>query len=252
MWARADREDHKVTDTIDEIGSEPFNVTKDELELALTAAYMKAGLVKLNKAGETIRDNDAVKERVYDAVSSHVVNDRTEMSNKNKSLTIGELYSVVFAGAPGADPKQNSADLSPLDLAVRDKLKRTAWNLTNPNRKGSIQTRLGKEGRTEVVIRTHVQRGVDEIVGVFVTDNLELILKESVNPMIEKLLGAAKELRLHNELVVEARHPEIGPQITKAIDIARKRVMLELARPSSNGSAPALPAGSTPEPADAE
>ncbi|MCU1460925.1 MAG: hypothetical protein JWO37_1000 [Acidimicrobiales bacterium] len=236
-----------MEDTIlDDVSSEPYVVSKEELEAGLTAAYAKAGLVKVNRAGDVVRDTEAMKDRVYTVVSSHIVTNRTEMSQKGKSLTVGELFAAVFPGVPGADPKDNTAEMSPLDAAVREKLKRSAWNLTNPNRKGSIQTRMGKEGRTEVVIRTLVQRGVDEIVGVFVTDNADLILKESVDPMIEKLLSAAKELRLHNKLVVEARHPEIGPQITKMIDIARKRVVAELARPSTNGGSPALPAATVP------
>jgi hypothetical protein len=219
-------------------------VTKDVLDAAVTAAYALAGMSKVNKDGITVPDGDELKERVYQAVSSHVVNNRTEMSRKEKTLTQGELYASVFPGAPGTDPRPNAPDLSPLEDAVRDKLRRACWNMTNPNRKGSVQTRLGKEGRSEVVIRTKLPRGVDEIIGVFVTDDADIIMKESVNPMVEKLLAAAKELRLHNELVVEARHSELAPQITKLLDVARRRVNAELARTASNGSAPALPAGS--------
>jgi hypothetical protein len=142
--------------------------------------------------------------------------------------------------------------MSPLQLAVRARLRRAAWNLTNPSRKGHIQARLGKEGRTEVLVRTKVQRGVDEIIGVFITDDGDLIMQESVHPVVEKLLSAAREVRLYEELIVEGRHPELMPQVGKMLASARKRVAAELTRSSGNGNgaAPALTTGAH-EPADA-
>ncbi|MDP8993270.1 MAG: hypothetical protein M3N31_09525 [Actinomycetota bacterium] len=216
-------------------------VDPDELKAAETDMYIKAGLAKVNRAEETVPDTDAMKERAYKTVTSRVANDRSEMAAKG--LTQGELYAAVFPGAPGTDPRQVIAELTPLEQALRSRLHRAVWNLTNPGRKGNIQNRLGKEGRTEVLIRAKIQRGVDEIVGVFVTDNPELIMQESVHPVVEKLLSAAREVRLHNELVIEERHPELAPQVAKALNLARKRVVAELARPPMNGDTAALPAG---------
>lgn len=218
-------------------------VHPEELKAAEREAYAKAGLVKVNRANETVPDTDAMKERVYQTVTTHVVNERAEMGTR--SLTQGELYAKVFPGAPGSDPNHVVAELSLLDQAVRAKLRRAVWTLMGPGRKGYVQNRLGKEGRSEVLIRTKVQRGVDEIVGVFITDHTDLILQESVHPVIEKLLGAAREVRLYNELIIDGRHPELIPQVTKMLDTAKKRVAAELTRTASNGSTPALKAGST-------
>lgn len=216
--------------------------TDEQLATAELEEYRRAGLTKVSREGETVIDKDAVKEKVYQFVTSKVVNDRSEIGNKTKTLTQGELQAAIFPGSPGTDPNRPLTDLMPLQMAIRSKLRRTAWNLTNPSRKGYIQNRLGKEGRSEVLVRTEVPRGVDEIVGVFITNNPDLILQKSVHPVVEKLLSAAREVRLYNEIIIESRHPELLPQVTKMFDTARKRVAAELTRP--NGNAPALSAGS--------
>jgi hypothetical protein len=221
--------------------------TDEQLDAATLQAYMKAGLVKLTREGDTVIDTDAMKDKAFDLVTSRIVSDRTEMATH--SWTQGELYSRMFPGAPGTDPNQLLSELNPLEQTVRSKLTRTVWTLTNPNRKGNIQSRLGKEGRTEVLVRTKVQRGVDEIVGVFITNDSKLIMEESVQPMVEKLYNVAKEVRLHNDLVIESRHPELAGSLGKVLDVARKRVNAELNRPSAQPAA-SLQAAKTESPED--
>lgn len=213
--------------------------TDEELQAAELRAYQIAGYVKVDKEGTTIKDTDALKTRVFEVVTARVASSRADMAAK--SLTQGELYAAAFPAGPGADPKRLISDLPLLEQAVRAKLVRTVWALTNPDRKGAIQSRLGKEGRSEVLIRTKVQRGVDEIMGVFITDDPKLIMEESVQPMVEKLYNVAKEVRLHNDIVIEARHPELAGSVMKILDVARKRVNAELTRPA-NGTAALPPA----------
>jgi hypothetical protein len=223
------------TDVVDDV---EMMITPEVLAAAVLEEYESAGLVKAGKDGDKVLDNDALKERTYQEVVSKVVQSRSEMSNKSKTLTQGELQAAVFPGSPGTDPKKPLSELTPLEAAVRAKLRRAVWNLTNPGRKGMIQSRLGKEGRTEVLVRTKVQRGVDEIVGVFITDDPDLIIQESVHPVIEKLLTAAREVRLYDESIIAGRHPELSPQVLKMLESAKKRVAAELNRPAP----PALPA----------
>jgi len=204
-------------------------LTEDEIQTAVIDEYVKAGLSKISK-GANAKDPDKLRDRVYEKVTSRVVASRSEMSAK--SWTQGELYSAVFPGAPGTDPNQLISELTPLEQAVRARLMRQCWTLTNPDRKGTIQLRLGKEGRSEILVRTSVQRGVDEIIGAFITNDGKLIVEEAVTPRVEKLLGAAKEVRLFNDLVVEARHPELGGQLTKILEGAKRRVSAELTRPA--------------------
>lgn len=217
----------------------PLFLTDEEVDEAALAEYRSAGMTKIGKDGAETKDVEAFKDKVYRTVTSRIVNSRPEMA-KN-SWTQGELTGSVFPNSPGSDPNQLISELSPLEQAVRAKLQRAVWTLTNPDRKGSIQSRLGKEGRTEVLVRTKVQRGVDEIVGVFITNDPKLILEESVQPMVEKLYNVAKEVRLHNDLVIEERHPELMGAVNKILDVAKKRVNAELSRASAQ---PALPASS--------
>jgi hypothetical protein len=218
-------------------------LTQEEIDAEVLKVYREAGRTRTTRTGEIVRDTDALKDSVFAKVTSRVVNTRAEMSTK--SWTPGELYAEVFPNGPGSDPKQNLGDLSALDLMVRKTLIRQVWTNTDPSRKGAIQSRLGKEGRTEVLVRTKVQRGVDEIIGAFITNDPKLIIDESVQPMVEKLYGVAREVRLHNDLVVEARHPELSGQLAKILDVAKRRVTAELARPASNGSQAALGTGSS-------
>jgi hypothetical protein len=227
-----------MTTTLDNTSNDndsDFVFSEEELNAAILAEYSQAGLAKRNREGDTVIDTDSMKDKVFDLVTSRVVSNRTEMAAN--SWTQGELYAKVFPGAPGTNPSQLLSELTPLQQSVRNKLTRSVWSLTNPNRKGNIQARLGKEGRQEVLVRTKVQRGVDEIVGVFITNDGKLILEESVQPMVEKLYNAAKEVRLHNQLVIDSRHPELAGPIGKMIDGARKRVNAELNRPSSPAAA---------------
>lgn len=94
--------------------------TPDELKAAELAVYQAAGLTKQNKSGDTVSDTAAMRDRVYAEVTRCVVNDRTEMSRKGKSLTNTELYALVFPGAPGTDPKQSLAHMTPLQRDVGD------------------------------------------------------------------------------------------------------------------------------------
>jgi hypothetical protein len=59
--------------------------------------------------------------------------------------------------------------------------------------------------------------------------------------VVEKLLTAARELRLHNDVVVEPRHPELSVSITRRLETAKRRVAAELTRAPGNGAQPALP-----------
>lgn len=209
---------------------------KSIVDERVTDEYIKAGFAK-NVNGEVTRDEEAMKARAYDIVSKAVVSDKTHRSTK--SLTNGELYAQVFPGGPGTVP--GTADqLDEIEAEVRSTLMRKVWSLTNPSVRGFIQRRLG-DSSSLVLCRGTVVRDLDEMVGVYVTDDPALIMDESLTPEIEKLVRAANNLREHATMI-NARHPELEQRVAAALGsgVSRARSAAQLSAPSQNGASKAL------------
>lgn len=185
------------------------------------------------KNGETVPDEDKMKAKVFDLVSTKVVASKDEKSKK--SWTNGELYAATFPGAPGTDAKQNLDLLDLEEAEVRKYLMRKVWGLTQPARNGYIQKRLGEDGGRLVLCRSTVMRGLDDATGCFVTDDPDLIMSESLQPQIESLVRKADNLRLHADMI-RTRHPELEARMTSALGLGVKRTIAALPEGGAVGS----------------
>jgi hypothetical protein len=183
------------------------------------------GYVKTKRDGEQVPDEDAVKQKTYDLVTSRIVSVKEEKSKK--SWTEGELYAQVFPDGPGAKKGENKDLMSEQDMAVRDKLSRKVWNLTNPGRAGYIQKRLGQDGGSLILCRASVYRGQDPVSGVFVTDNDDLIINDSLQPQIESLVKKADTLRQHADMIGD-RRPLLEGRMREALGLGVKRTVAAL------------------------
>ena len=199
--------------------------------------YVRAGYTKVNRQGETMPDDEAMKAKVLELIQARVVPDRSAKSAN--SWTMGELYAAVFPGAPGTTPTENIDALDLNTKAVLEKLRRRVWNLTNPGRTGWIQKRLGEDS-TLVLCRATVMRGLDEVAGCYVTDDPDLIMADSLQPRIEALVREAQNLRDHAGMIT-TRHGELEARINAAIGVGRERAEAVLPRPSDGVKA--LPKG---------
>jgi len=224
------------TPTITESGA--LFADPEQVEKLVLAEYEKAGFAKPDGDGGITIDDGAFKAKVFEIVTSKAVTDKSDKSQK--SWTAGELYAKVFPGAPGTTPG-TLGQLDMLETEVRAKLVRKVWTLTNPNRTGYVQKRLEEIGTT-VLCRATVMRGLDEVNGVFITDNPELILSDSLAPRVEKLVKEANNLRQHATMIT-TRHPELENKVATAIGSGMKRTTAALPKPSSNGAGKKQDAG---------
>jgi len=190
------------------------------------------------KGDEILADEDKMKAKVFELVTSKVVADKGEKSKK--AWTNGELYAATFPNGPGTDPKANLDNLELEELEIRDILSRKVWNLTNPARTGYIQKRLGEDGGSLVLCRSDVMRSLDKLPGCYVTNDADLIMNDSLQPQIEALVRKADNLRKHAEMI-GARHPELETRMLKALGSGVDRTVAALPRGSGETTTPAQP-----------
>jgi hypothetical protein len=148
---------------------------REAVETRISSAYVDAGFVVELDDGTDVADEDAMKQSVLNTVQEAYAPNRDGKSKAG--LTKGELYARTFAGAPGA--KSGTADgLDEVESEVREILMRRVWNLTKDAPDGYIQKRLDGV----VLIRSQLVRDRDLVMGVFVTDDAQLIMEESLMP----------------------------------------------------------------------
>lgn len=231
---------NNTSETVSE--PEALYADPEQVEKLMLAEYEKAGYTKTDGDGDAVIDDGAFKAKVFEVVTSKAVTDKSDKSDK--SWTAGELYAQVFPGAPGTTA--GTADqLDMLETEVRAKLVRKVWTLTSANRTGYVQKRLEEVGTT-VLCRADVMRGLDEVKGVFITDNPELIMSDSLAPRVEKLVKEANNLRQHATMIT-TRHPELENKVATAIGSGMKRTAAALPKPSSNGAGKNKEAGTEPQ-----
>jgi hypothetical protein len=214
------------------------------VEQRIDEEYQRAGFVKPSPDGTTeIRDDDKMKARTLQVVSQALVTSKNDRSRK--AVTNGELFAAVFPEAPGAKP--GTADqLDEIESEVRTALMRKVWGLTIPGPGGWIQKRLG-EGSL-ILCRAVVLRKLDGIMAAYVTDDPTLIMEDSLNPQIDKLVRVASDVRGHASMIVQ-RHPELEQKVTTALSSGFNRVKAaaQLTSGSSNGTNGRKPADAEQE-----
>src|SRR5688572_12092782 len=123
--------------------------------------------------GRDMPDIDAMKAKVFEIVSSAYAARKEDKSKVG--LTNGELYAAVFPDGPGA--RSGTADgLDDVDAEVRKSLMRALWQLVKATPDGYVQRRL--DGN--VLVRSPIVRDRDLVSGVYVTDDPQLLLEESL------------------------------------------------------------------------
>lgn len=204
------------------------------VEQRVDEEYQRAGFTKVAADGSTVRDEDKMKARGLEVVSRAVVTSKADRSKK--AVTNGELFANVFPEAPGARP--GTADtLDDVESAVRAFLMRKVWGLTNAGPRGYVQKRLG-DGSL-ILCRATVHRNLDPIVAVYVTDEPTLIMEDSLNPQIDKLVRLASDVREHAAMIV-TRHPELESKVSTALNsgFTRVKAAAQLTSGSANGRKP--------------
>ncbi len=199
--------------------------------------YARAGFTKDLLDGSKAKDDEKMKARAFEVVSNAVVTSKADRSKM--AVTNGELYAAVFPEGPGTEP--GSADqLDYIESEVRAALMRKVWGLTNPGPRGYIQKRLG-DGSL-ILCRGTVIRDLDEVHGVYVTDEPSLIMEDSLAPQIDKLVRVANDLRVHASMIA-VRHPELEQRVTGALSsgFSRVRTAAQLPALAGNGRKPAEP-----------
>lgn len=188
---------------------------RDEVEQRIREVYIDNGYAFELDDGSDVVDEDRMKEMVLSVVSGAYAAAKEDKSRVG--LTKGELYARTFPNGPGA--KSGTADgLDEVEAEVRKMLMRRAWNLTKDTPDGFIQKRL--DGH--VLIRSSIVRDRDLVEGVFVTDNPQLLLEESLIPEIERLVRRADRVREHATMLV-SRQPAIEQKVAGALSSGAKR-----------------------------
>lgn len=200
------------------MGSTASNVLaqfEEEIERRIADVYVEHGYVIEMADGTDLPDEDQMKATVFSVVSSAYAARKEDKAKVG--LTKGELYSRTFPNGPGA--KSGTADdLDEVDTKVREKLMRRAWNLVKNTPDGYVQKRL--DGH--VLIQSQIVRDRDLIPGVYVTDDVQLLMEESLMPEIEALVRRADRLREHAAMLV-SRQPAIEQKVVGALASGSKR-----------------------------
>lgn len=189
-------------------------------------AAKDAGL--LDADGEI--DIDEIEDRAYDVLrTKHVVN--IESGNDDRydpqtSSSREELGTAVFnAGPTAADAERNE-----VEKRAYEKCLSLVWNHTVPTRRGRVQKRL--EADKLLLVRGKVYRSGNTIeTGVFVTKNPELVLREYLEPRLEKLRKVTEALEGDFDLALE-RDKSLEAPMRAAIEAAVVEASAKLPGPT--------------------
>jgi hypothetical protein len=219
-------------DTATTTGIAPELDFKTVIDNRVTEEYIRHGYSKQAMDGTTVRDDDKMRQRAFDAVRAAEVTSKANRSAN--AITNGELYAAVFPDGPGAQPGTQD-DLDPIEVEVRSLLVRKVWGLTNPGPNGYIQKRLADTPL--ILCRGEVFRQMDHLPGVYVTEFAPLIMEDSLAPQIDKLVRTANDLRVHATMIT-GRHPELGQKVRNALGTGFSRVKTagQLTTSEQNGS----------------
>lgn len=187
-----------------------FSVIDDRKDEVVVAA----GFSHEDDEGNDVADYGALKQAAALVVSRAVVSNRDDRAKIG--LSAGDLYASVLPGAPGAD---GSMPGDFVDSQVKERLVRFLWGITQVSPTGYVQKQL-TDGR--VVVRAKVHRGHDPVTVVYVTDNPELLLTDSLQPEIDALVKRANKLHSHAAMIV-TRQPALAGSVTKAITTGTRR-----------------------------
>jgi hypothetical protein len=187
-------------------------------------AYQDMGYVVTDPAtGEQVLSDARLAQAGYETMlARHVVTGSASDRVAKGAATKHELYSEVFPKGPAVSAQPASVE----ERHAREYLRNKVWKLAATGINGSVNKRLGLEGKTLVMCETDVERtakseetGITEPTdkrGRFLTDDGALIQRYSLVPLIEKRQKAVDSLAKHAVMVTE-RHPEITANVQRQL-----------------------------------
>jgi len=207
---------------------------KQAVEDRVYRAADEAGLLDAN--GDI--NVDLIAARAYQELKTkHVVNidsDNDDRYDPATSSTKEELAAAVFAAGPtAADAERNAVEKKAYDRCLA-----LVWNHTVPSQRGRVQKRL--EADKLLLVRGNVYRSGNTIeMGVFVTKNPELVLREYLGPRLEKLRKLTEALEGDFDLALKRDKSLEAPMraaIEDAIVEAAAKLPVSLLGPKSSNS----------------
>jgi len=177
---------------------------------------VEGGFSEEDADGNDVPDWEAFKNEGAVVLIGHRVD---KPADRAKGLTAHELLEKVL---PDVD-----VDVSdPVDNDAWGKLARRIWGITQPGPSGFVQKQLAKPF---VLIRVTLLRisgttaPAEKVKVAFVTANDDIIIDDSLMPVIDEVIAGASKIHKQAELI-HKRKPELGQRITKAITSGTERV----------------------------
>ncbi|HEY8809270.1 MAG TPA: hypothetical protein VIM28_04530 [Solirubrobacterales bacterium] len=207
---------------------------RQAVEERVSRAAGEAGLLD----GDGGIDVDLLVERAYQELKTkHVVNidpGNDDRFDPSTSSTKEELATAIFTSGPTA----TDAELNAVEKKAYDRCLAMVWNYTSPSQRGRIQKRL--EADKLLLVRGNVYRNGNTIeMGVFVTKNPELVLREYLGPRLEKLRKLTEALEGDFDLALKRDKSLEGPMRAAieaaVVEAAAKLPVSLLGSGSSNG-----------------
>lgn len=208
-----------MTEVLEVTGIDPSGIVIDpaEVEKGVFDAFADAGYVT-GEGDEQERSMAALTDAAYAAIRKAVVSEKGERSRN--ALTKGGLCSKLFPNVPGAEPGTTDV-LDNLQRAVWNELVRIVWSLTNPNVTGAVQKLLTARDPSFILVRTKITPAHAWEWGVYVTEDVDLILSDFCLPLKEKVRLVSETLA-KNLAMVSERKPEMKATLTKELDSGMK------------------------------
>lgn len=203
---------------------------EDDVDEAIDAVFRADGYVDADGNPSESSMRTAALE-IFTARS--IVSSKAERSRK--ALMRGEFCALVFPSGP----KDDDANLDPVQNRVLAKLLTTVWGLTQTSRSGYIQRQLEQEDETKTLVlcRCKVYRDGEPRQAVYATDSESLIKEDAVDKEIKSLVRRASALRKDLNMIIE-RHPKMSKAIATQLGLELRKIDAELALgdTSVNGS----------------
>lgn len=177
---------------------------------------MEGGFSQEDADGNDVPDWEVFKNEGAVVLIGHQIDN---VNDRAKGLTAHELLEKVLP-----DVSVNLMD--PVDKEAWDKLARRIWGITQPGPTGYVQKQLAKPF---VLIRVPLFRvsgpkaPAVKVNVAFVTSSDDIIIDDSLTPVIDEVIAGASKIRKQAELI-HKRKPELGQRITTAIASGTQRV----------------------------
>jgi hypothetical protein len=187
-------------------------------------------------------DKKVLGAKAYDVLKRKRVvdisTDGDDRRNPAKSSSREELAEALFSQMP----TDAQADQNEVDAAVRGKCLGAVWDVCQTGQRGIVQQHL--EGDGLILIRGKVYRGSITVKsGLYVSTHEEIVLREFLQPQLEKLQRVTDALKADYEMATERAGELAGPMreaIHEALVEATAKLPVATLTTATNGGRKAL------------